>query len=396
MRKLLMHTLLLGFLVIFCSCGISGQKIGVDTSLLQEIKIDPSDSSLMLSSDSLYDKIDFIKLETSEECIVGDISQLFFLDTLMIVVDNQSTKSIFFFDMMGNYKYKIYKLGNGPGEYTSIWNVCLTPDNKQLVIYDNLQHRVLFYSINGEYVKTEKQPFMLDYFVYMKSGYKAFNVDGMFDDKLGKEKNKSLIVSTSDNKLVYGFWDCIYRSDFTYSKNRILRNFGDQTFFSPNISDTIYELTDESILAKYHINLGDFGIPEIRKISDKEFSKLLDSHFFFNGDFVELENFTYLNIMTRFGYPGAVYSHKAKKTFLQSGFGKHPLFIFLNNQVPVARFDDNSIVIQVPSYNVLSLKNRLCDDNLEYKSELDLIYQNMNENSNPVLFIYRLNKNLGL
>lgn len=395
MNNLFMRTAILSFLVLFCSCSKTGQLIGVDSSMLQDINIDPSDSSSMLASDSLFDKIDFIKLETSDECIVGNVSQLFFVDSLMIVVDNQSTKSVFFYDLDGQYKYKIFNLGSGPGEYSSIWNVCLTPDNKQLVIYDNSQHRILYYNMKGEFVKEEKQPFMLDYFVYIKTGFKAYNVDGMFDAKLGKDKNKSLIVTNQNNQLVYGFWESIYDSDFTYSKNRILRNYGEKTFFSPNISDTIYEVLDESIQAKYHVNLGKSGISEIEKITDKEFSKLLNTHIFFNGDFVELEEYTYLNIMTQFGYPGVVYAHQAKKTFLQSGFGLHPFFNFLNNQVPVARFEDNSIVVQAPSFSVLSLKDMLYKNNSEYKSELDLLYQNLNENSNPILFIYRINKNLG-
>lgn len=397
MKIILFQTSILGLLFVIYSCDGVNQRQFMDANELQEISIDASQKTSLLPTDSLFDCVHFIKLETTSVCMMGGISQLFFVDSLIILVDNQTSKSVYFFDMNGQYKYKISKLGKGPEEFLNIWNICLTPDKNQLVIYDNLQHQMLFYDLNAQFIKVENQPFMMDYFVFLSSGHRAYNVDGMYDESLGENKNKSLIVTTSNNQLVYGFSERQYGKDFNYSKNRILRNCGEKTYFSPNISDIIYEITAESIVPKYHVNLGESALPTIEEsITNEAFLKLLNTHLFFNGDFVELKDYTYLNVMTPNGYPGVIYNHKTKSTFLQSGFCNHPFYEFINNQAPLAAYGENSVVVAANPFDLLSKKDVFYKDKLLYKNDLDAIYNDINENSNPVLFVYRINKNLGI
>ncbi|WP_071144972.1 6-bladed beta-propeller [Bacteroides ihuae] len=378
-------------LSLFYSCRPNESRVKVDISKLEEIIIDPK-KGIALPMDSLIEYIDFIKLETKTDNLIGKISQILFANDLLFVVDSESSKSINVFDMKGDFKYKISHTGNGPGEYVEISNVCIVPGKEQIAILDRPQSRIIYYKYNGQYVSMEEIPFINDYFEYLESGNKAYEIYGMNDPKLGSNKQNSLIVTDSTNNFIYSFFKDIYKKEFHYAKNRTLRKFQENVYYSPNITDTIYLVKDSIVEAKYHIDITEKNVANMKFETNEQFNDLLDDNYFFNGDFIELKDFTYINIMTPWGYPSAVYVHSKKKVFLNSGVGSHPFFNFLMSE-PKARYKDNCIVLDVQADLILASKNKLYGNK---KSDLllDPLFENLTEDSNPVLFFFHLNKKL--
>ena len=378
-------------LCLFSSCNKSSKVIQSNLSSLEEIVIDPQKGQ-RLPFDSLIEKIEYVKLESLNDNLIGKISQILFSDSLLFIIDSESTKSINIFDLKGNFKYRICHVGNGPKEYVDISNVCIVPNKKQLAILDRIQRRILYYKYNGEYVLTEQIPFINDYFEYLESGNKAYEIYGMNDPELGGDKENSLVVTNSVNDIIYSFFKDIYKKDFYYTKNRTLRKFQKEVYYSPNIADTIYCIKDSLVEAKYYINITQDNVTDMEIVNTEQFHKMLEDHYFFNGDFIELKNFTYINIMSPWGYPSAVYVHGKKKTYLSSGIGNHPFFAFMGT-APKARYKENCIVIDVQSYQILAQKSQLYNGE-RYKLLLDSLFENLTEDSNPVLFFYYLNERL--
>ncbi len=62
-------------------------------------------------------KIDYIRLETIEKNVIGQISKILFADSTIIIVNKRMAKAIFMFDFQGNFISKIKKIGKGPSEY---------------------------------------------------------------------------------------------------------------------------------------------------------------------------------------------------------------------------------------------------------------------------------------
>ena len=378
-------------LPFFCSCRPNESRVKVDISKLEEIIIDPK-KGIALPMDSLIKNIFFVKLETKGDNLIGKISQILFVNDLLFVVDNESSKSINVFGMKGDFKYKISHIGNGPGEYVEISNVCIVPGKEQIAILDRPQSRIIYYKYDGQYVSMEEIPFINDYFEYLESGNKAYEIYGMNDPKLGNNKQNSLIVADSTNNLIYSFFKDIYKPEFHYTKNRTLRKFQGNVYYSPNITDTIYLVKDSTVEAKYHINIAEKNVTDMKFETSEQFNDLLNDNYFFNGDFIELKDFTYINVMTPWGYPSAVYVHSKKKVFLNSGVGNHPFFNFLTNE-PKARYNENCIVFDVQSYIILASKDKLYG-NKKSDPLLDPLFDNLTEDSNPVLFFFHLNENL--
>lgn len=49
--------------------------------------------------------------------------------------------------------------------------------------------------------------------------------------------------------------------------------------------------------------------------TSEQFNDLLNDNYFFNGDFIELKDFNYIN-NDLWGYPSAVYVHSKKRSLL--------------------------------------------------------------------------------
>lgn len=74
------------------------------------------------SAPSLFDyfsKIELISLETSDSCLIKIINGFTYSNKNFYLLDKQQ-KQVLVFDAKGNYRYKINKRGNGPGEYTDL------------------------------------------------------------------------------------------------------------------------------------------------------------------------------------------------------------------------------------------------------------------------------------
>jgi hypothetical protein len=182
---------------------------------------------------------------------------------------------------------------------------------------------------------------------------------------------------------------------FDYSSHKPLRKFNNEIYFTPDFSNIVYLVTDSMVIPKYCINIAWNGMPPMNKqITNDLFQEYCNKHFIFNSDYIELRDFTYLNIMAPRGYPFVVYSHAKKQTFFSTDQGKHPLFPFLKDMPPKARYRDNTVVFDVPAFHLIMNKEEW------YKYEpdkkwLDGLYDGLTEDSNPVLVFCQLNERIG-
>jgi hypothetical protein len=390
MKSTLLLQLLIVAFVFFPACK-KNKKINM--SGVEEITIDPREAAI-LPIDTFLKKIDYIKLETSDENLIGRISQILFTDSLIIVADRDVAKAVYVFDRQGKFKYQLGRRGNGPGEYVEASHITLVPGKEQIVIQDCPQDRILYYNYAGKYLTVERFPFMLLNFEFLQSGYKAFNVSAMHDPTLGKLRDSTLIVTDGNHNVVYGACYDFYQEDkFTFDKNKSLWRYGDTVYYSPGFSNMIYTVSDSMVYARYYINLWN-NIPEIdENVTNEKFEAYTNTHFYFNGHFVELNDLTFINIFTPYGIPFVVYSHSRKQTFYGSGYGEHPFCTFLHNRTPIARYKENCIVVYVNAFNIEAWKEELYKKKA-YNDLLDDLYDGLTSDSNPVLFFYHLSADI--
>ena len=143
------------FLLLFISCR---EQVSVHDALhhaaidIPSINLNSISESDQLQMTVFADSVTHIKLETTDESLVGRISKILFFDNLLIIQDRQ-THSVFVFDRNGKFINRIGRRGQGPGEYVSILRVMLNPDNRQIMVFDGASNKLIYYDLYGNFIR---------------------------------------------------------------------------------------------------------------------------------------------------------------------------------------------------------------------------------------------------
>lgn len=88
--------------------------------------------------------IEYIPLETTEHCLLGDISKVLYKDDRYYILDKNQNRGIYIFNKDGNFLSSINKQGEGPGEYIEITDMDVDDENN-VYIADNAKMDIIKY-----------------------------------------------------------------------------------------------------------------------------------------------------------------------------------------------------------------------------------------------------------
>ena len=393
--NILLSLLVLVILLLSCkesTRNFSRKTEGVSllTNLEKAIEVNIDLNNDCLPFDSLMTKVSYVKLETTGDNLIGEISQLLFVDDKIIVVDVWKSKIITVYDMKGHYLYKIGSQGQGPQEYAFFTHVSLTPDKKMLVITDMGSTSLKYYSIDGQFIKSIKCPYWFTTSEFVTDNLIAGFTDGgnVISDE-NEDYNPLLVVTDLLGNISSSAFQSYYRKEYTSTIFEPIRKFEDRVLYNNPNTDSIYLLTSNSIELAYHLNIKG-AKPMI--INEDITNDLLREHRrnnpFFNGDFIELKDGAIFHIFES-GFPGyrfGIYSNAKQRTFCCNDIRYSPFFCFFD--APKARYGDNTVVVDTRSDIALACKDELYK--LGKKEEIDEFYKGLTEDSNPILFFYEL------
>ena len=353
-----------------------------------EINIDLDKNSLPY--DSLIAFVKFVKLETTGNNLIGSISQILFSQNKIIIVDWEVSKSITVYDESGRFLNKIGALGQGPEEYVFLRHVALTPDKSMVVVLDMGSRSMKYYSIDGRFIKSEKTPFWFSHCEFITDNIVAGEYNG--GNLLPGHNNQykpQLVTTTLQKKVCNSGFQSYYSKNFAATTLMPLRKFEEEVFYSPPFSDTIFQVTQNRLQARYHLKIQGttpFVIDE--NTTKKSWDEYINKNPFFNGDIIELKDAAIFHIFEphlkwlRF----AIYSKRKKQVFTCDGTLHSPFFYLFD--APKARYKENMIVIDTRATFILEGKHAFYQ--LGEKSLIDNLYHDLTEDSNPVLFFYKI------
>jgi len=206
----------------------------------------------IISLDSIFDKIELIPLETIDNSLIRYFEKYDFFEGKHYILDN--TQSILFiFDEKGNYISRIARIGQGPGEYRLIYDFSLNRQKGQIEMLS--PHKFIYcYNLYGShyYIKT-----------YDLTSISPSSIQRMqiLDDNNYiiwsppmDGHNGINIISQETGKLKKSFWQDLFfinkwASDVFYTYNN-------EVFFSLNLYNTVYKVTEEGVEAAYEWNFG--------------------------------------------------------------------------------------------------------------------------------------------
>lgn len=393
------NILLLFILVVFfSSCKKNSRNFSKEieaiSSLINiektvEVHIDLDNDCL--SFDSLMNKVNYVKLETTGDNLIGKISQLLFVDDKIIVVDASRSKTITVYDEKGHYLYKIGAFGQGPMEYGSLDHVAFTPGKEMLVITDLSCGRLKYYNIDGSYVKSVKVPYWFSRCEFITDNLIAgFSLAGNVISERNKKYKPLLIVTDLWGNISCSNFQSYYKKEFTSSILEPLRKFEDRVLYNNPNTDSIFLLTPNGIELAYHLNIkGAKPIVQNEDITNKLLDEQHQNNPFFYGDFIELKDgaIFYIYELGLKWYRFGIYSNSKQRTFSCNGLLQNPFFYFFTLESK-ARYKDNTVVVDMRPDIILAYRDELY--RLGKKEEIDEFYKDLTEDSNPVLFFYEL------
>ena len=259
------------FSLIFFTAGttssIDGETIDMSNTT--------SDRTLNLSA--IYDTIEYIKLETTQECVIGSIKKILPYSNRLYILDDMYS-NIFVFDNNGHYLNSIGKKGTGPDEYIFIDDICIDNITERLFVLDNSQNRIQVYNLEGNFITSVKIEYSIGEIEYLKNNRILCYNDFKSVHALEKNNSRPLltIIDIDKGKTV---WSDEFIS-FNIEGQEVISPFSatstntEETLVFNILTSSIYNIDQTGIKQKFILDFGEKDrnnrIKHCETLNDKE------------------------------------------------------------------------------------------------------------------------------
>jgi hypothetical protein len=354
-------------------------------------------------NDSIFavTELSVVPLETSKESLIKRIMRIRFTNKHIFIQNHFS--DVLMYDRKGNFVRRIGSKGRGPGEYLSAFSFDV--QNESIIISDG--YRLIFYDFEGRYYKTietyKQSKIFADEFCY-------FNDDNYYlwvSDPVGRVGE---ITENSTEKFDHfyqikkGEVVASYIEGVTTETTRQrIMNTKEGYILSPTRFDNyVYTIKENGISKKYKIDfvnkldINDYKIglnDNIMKYNDDKL-KLSGDCSFLRSFCTNNSNYCYFEFAKK-GMVHATLWNKIKSAGISWKFDKERLMI--DNQIPFRapyydKFNDCFVMEMTPISFIEhfeSVGGGFSESDI-ITSKTIKILNNLNENSNPVLFFIKM------
>jgi hypothetical protein len=228
-----------------------------------EIKLSPDNREMhRLFLSDLIQSIEYIPLETSDECLIGDINVFssYISDNYILVYSNRSFQ-LLLFDRKGKFIAQIGHRGESIGEYLeySVATAFINEHNNQIVVHIRYPNRLNYYDLKGKFLRSE-----------------PVTHDGIIFDLTDKHIYITHVNQEGEPPYIYELMDRqfnILKQQVKSIPFKIKNKIGIQVFFpfarylydghwhfrETTVNDTLYHISDDFVFTpKYVINTGKY------------------------------------------------------------------------------------------------------------------------------------------
>lgn len=378
------HLLVFICLLAIVSCKKKFITNEADYSEVDTIRYDYTDENI-IPRDSVFGEITFLPLETCDNNLIGMVDQVLFGDSTIIVVDRYVANGVFLFDFNGKYVGRMSRLGNGRNEFRSLGYVSKRPDGL-FAVFDGISNNIMFFNERGKHVETIESDLYASAMEFLDCDNMAFDIYNRYPDFYEPYGNMSYVVKRSDMKCRYLFGRTDLDEHFNYSRYYNLYSFGGKVYCNVNFEDVIYELKADEVKARYRILFGPGNVNNHPYRKKEELYELQKRYPFFEGEFIELEDYTYIMFRGEEGRE-LIYDHSGKQTYAMSSGFNNPMIAFFRR--PIARFEDNTMVCALSVSEAYMCRSALASISPK-NMEINNYFSNTTIDSNPILFFFNV------
>lgn len=374
--KLYSFALIFASLLLY-SCG-HGQNDNESDSTPLQVVVVPEQADMPI--DSIIEKVDYIKLGDTGDVLIGDVSKLWITPQHIVIVDKFKAMSIFVFDRTGNAQAVINRLGRGPQEYTSLTDVCLTPDQQRIVVLDNSKKKLLYYNMNGDFLYDKNTSFWIGDLAYADEQHIIAKTYGAQNEDPGLTSYEN----KDDN--LYILDTLMHIKQSMMPRTAILKQFEDRLYINAIHGDTIYRVAgSDGLVPQYRLDMSAInGVTNFGEESMERVMEIRKNNAYFPNDYVDGKDFA----LFRFSMPVAphmqliMHNKHTGQNYSIEGTSKKALNIYF---MEVSYAFDDQFVAAIPAF-------RFVGDNtpMPGSEQRAVIQKNLTDDDNPVLLFYTL------
>lgn len=345
--------------------------------------------------------VEYIPLETNDDCVIGNYPQYFFTDSLILVKNHDHVLK---FTLDGKFLARIGTSGRGPGEINSIRTMSVLPERHLIVIQNNSESKLLYFSFDGSLIKSSTIPHIENLkvlkdgnFLGYESGLAKYNFLILTEkgDTLSTVYNKNNFTSNNPQSLAlkYELFEPFYILD-------------SQIHFKSLYNDTVYHTLSNSIVPDYFINMGKYKLPSelipervfLDPANMQVFSKNADKYYYCNvfesvgSVFLSTANFKSWDITH------LVYDKNTRNGYMLIDEGKNSAEIINDwdgglNFWPEGNLENNKIYMPVSVIKIKSMLSESKPDlntNMDKNKKLIELVSKLDDTGNPIIMIVSL------
>jgi sporulation protein YlmC with PRC-barrel domain len=194
---------------------------------------------------NILKNVKYIPLISKEP--IGEFRKIIIHKEHIYLLDASIAEKIFIFNMKGEIIKVIDSRGSGPNEYLGLMDMTISSEDDYLVIADRLAPFVLYFSLDGEFVKKTRCISNTTVVIMNGKFLNQVNTGQSYDDNV----NYHLVISIGDSVIRKGFpfyplqMNDVFIHPFWY-------NYKNELLFCPYYCDTVYQIINDSVYtAKY-------------------------------------------------------------------------------------------------------------------------------------------------
>ena len=364
---------LIFILLLFAQCA--HPTIKIDGSNAIHITVGSENFQEQILFSQLFDSIEHIVLENSDDWIIGTIDNIYYYNNRFFILDGMQ-HILFAFARDGTLLWKINRRGQGPGEYHSILNFAVYQDNLYLLV---APWRLLKFDLNGNFMAD----FQINAFgsSFMMSAERLYLYTCNQTSVYG---NHTLLILDERGQNFKGgaipIQGRLMNQCVTFNESRAFFRYNNEIRFFTPFSTNIYSISGGEVSIKYNLDFGRRNMPvdffrrnTIDDLRETSFAHGLNS--FWENDLF----FSFRIFLDR--SPWHMLYSKKENRLIYGRFSDDITFCFPNIQ-----FANNDFAV---GFRTMDALHREYSHTRESRAGtvLEEIVRNSDEYDNPVLFI---------
>ncbi len=140
----------------------------------------------------------FIPLETTDKSFFGKIDKVLIDSNRIFILDTHIARQAFIFDLKGKFISKLGTKGQGPNEFLNIKGMTIDRKKKNIILFDLGNWRLLFYTYEGNFVKSLK----FKTYPGMSVSYIGNDLIATYSHDLKSNKGNQLLIFNKKGEVV--------------------------------------------------------------------------------------------------------------------------------------------------------------------------------------------------